>query len=124
VTHASTFMHPVLDDFVRSDSRAMVAAALHILGVMADDAEKRHHVIAPWAWDLRQRARAMEARGQHTAASQAKVVARMINAVALGEISSAELLRSASTIDVNVDEFQDALAMLEAAMRQGMDVDG
>ena len=89
--------HLLIDEFVRSDSSDMVAAALYILAKLADDAEKRHRVVAPWAWDLRLRARQLEKAGRAAAAAQARVIARMVGAVALGQLSGAELRASQMT---------------------------
>jgi hypothetical protein len=100
----------------------MVAAALHILARMADDPDERHQAIGPWAWDLRQRARQLANDGRLAAAAQAKVIARVVSAVALGQISSAELSRAAANVEVTVDEFRYALGLLELAMEREIEV--
>lgn len=112
----------LIDSFVKSDSRAMVAAALHILAMMADDPDQRHRVLGPWAWDLRQRARELEGAGQTGAASQAKVVARMVSAVALGQLSAEALSEAAANVDANADDFRDALGVLHSAMKRVVEV--
>lgn len=114
--------HLLLNEFARSDSSDMVAAALSILAKLADDAEKRHRVVAPWAWDLRLRARQLEKAGRAAAAAQARVIARMVGAVALGQISGAELRAAAADVEVNIDDFRDAVGLLESAMRRDVDV--
>lgn len=113
--------HLLIDEFARSDSSDMVAAALTILAKLADDAEKRHRVVAPWAWDLRLRARQLEKAGRTTAAAQARVIARMVGAVALGQLSSAELSAAAANVEVNIDDFRDAIGLLESAMRRDVE---
>jgi hypothetical protein len=110
--------HPSLDEFTGSDSSAMVAAALHILARLADNATKRNAVVAPWAWDLRLRARDLERAGRTAAATQAKIIARMVAAVALGQLRSVELAAAAADIEVNPDDFHDAVELLETAMRR------
>jgi hypothetical protein len=112
----------ILDDFARSDSGPMVAAALHILAGMADDAGARHHVVGPWAWDLRQRARQLAGEGRSAAATQAKIIARVVGAVALGQIASAELARAAASVEVDDHDFRHALAVLELAMQRDVEV--
>jgi hypothetical protein len=79
-----------------SDSRPMVAAALQILASLAASAEQRETVVGPWAWQLWQRARQLERGGSCVAGAQAKVIARMVSAVALGELSAEELARAAA----------------------------
>lgn len=119
----STLPHlEVIEEFKRSDSLPMVAAALYILGSVAEHPEKRHEIATPWAWELRQKARGLKTGGQVAAARQANVVARMVSAVALGEISSEELFRAASNIDVSASAFNRALQVLESVMNHGLDV--
>jgi hypothetical protein len=112
----------ILDHFARSDSGPMVAAALHILARMADDADARHHVVGPWAWDLRQRARQLALEGRSAAATQAKVIARVVSAVALGQIASAELARAAANVEVDDDDLRTAIDVLELAMEGDIEV--
>ncbi|AKV04497.1 hypothetical protein AKJ09_11160 [Labilithrix luteola] len=112
----------MIEEFKRSDSLPMVAAALYILGSLAQDPEKRHRIATPWAWELRQKARGLRNGGYGPAARQASVVARMVSAVALGEISSDELFRAGSDIDVSTSAFNTALQVLESVMNQGLDV--
>jgi hypothetical protein len=107
----------LVDDFIRSESHLMVAAALHILARMAADEEERDLVVAPWAWNLRRRARELESEGKAGAAAQAKVIARVVSAVALGEVTAAQLAAAAASLDVNGDELRDAVDVLEQAMR-------
>jgi hypothetical protein len=107
----------LIDDFIRSEASIMVAAALHILARMADDEEERNLVVAPWAWSLRQRARQLESEGKASAASQAKVIARMVSAVALGKVTSVQLAAAAATLEVNGNELREAVDVLEQAMR-------
>lgn len=106
----------ILRDFMSSDSRPMVAAALQILAALAANAEQRETVVAPWAWELRQRARHLEKGGRSLASAQAKVVARMVSAVALGEFSAEELARAATEVDAGADETRIAVDVLASAM--------
>jgi len=108
--------HALIDEFTGSDASIMVAAALHILARMADDEEERNLVVAPWAWDLRKRARQFELEGKSAAAAQAKVIARMVSAVALGQVTSAQLAAAAGTLEVNQSELRAAVDALEYAM--------
>jgi hypothetical protein len=109
--------HALIEDLTRSDTSIMVAAALHILARMADDDEERNLVVAPWAWDLRKRARELESEGKREAAAQAKVVARVVSAVALGEVTSAQLAAAARKLEVDERDLRDAVDALEHAMR-------
>lgn len=113
----STAARSTIEDFIRTDSNAMVAAALHILGGFADDADARSEIVAPWAWSLRQRARELSAQGRVDAAERAKAVARMVSAVALGEIGTEELLAAAACVEVPTDELDTAIDVLTAAMK-------
>lgn len=99
-----------------SDSGPMVAAALQILSALAADPEQRETVVSAWAWDLRQRARRLEKAGAVAASSQAKVIARVVGAVALGELTAEDLARAASAIDAGADETRLALDVLASAM--------
>lgn len=107
----------LIDEFTRGNASIMVAAALHILARMADDEEERNLVVAPWAWDLRKRARQLESEGKGAAAAQAKVIARMVSAVALGQVTSAQLAAASARLEVNENELRDAVDVLECAMR-------
>lgn len=113
----STAVRSPIEDFIQTDSNAMVAAALHILGGFADDAEARREVVAPWAWNLRQRARELSTQGMTDAADRAKAIARMVSAVALGEIGTEELLAAAACVDVPTHELDTAIDVLTAAMK-------
>lgn len=104
---------------MNGDSRPMVAAALQILAAMAADPEQREGVVSPWAWELRQRARQLEKAGALAAAAQAKTIARVVSAVALGELSADELARAAAEIDADVHETRIALDVLASAMLAG-----
>lgn len=97
----------------------MVAAALQILAVLAADPDQRATVVSPWAWDLHRRARLLEKAGALAAAAQARVIARVVSAVALGEISPEELSLAASEVDADVQETQLALDVLASAMVVG-----
>lgn len=112
----ATSSHPLLVAFLRSDASPMVAAALHVLSVFAADPVRRNDVVAPWGWSLRQRARQLEAEGLRIAAAQARVIARVVDAVALGEISSEELARQAAAMDVDADARAKAIGTLVHAM--------
>ncbi len=94
----------------------MVAGALHILSVLAADPARRHDTVAPWAWDLRQRARALESEGMRISAAQARVVARVVEAVAMGELSPEELSRAAAAIEVEPEARMEAIGTLVHAM--------
>lgn len=109
-------VHPVLAPFLASDTRPMVAAALHVLSVFAADPDRRNEVVAPWAWSLRQRARQLEAEDMRLSAAQARVIARVVSAVALGEISSEELSRAAAGIEVDPEARAKAIGALVHAM--------
>jgi hypothetical protein len=109
-------IHPLLTAFLKSDETPLVAAALHILSLLAADPERRHAVVAPWGWDLRQRARRLEAGGMRLAAAQARVIARVVDAVALGEISASELSASAAAMEVDSGARAKALGTLVHAM--------
>lgn len=109
-------IHPLLTAFLKSDEPPLVLAALHILSVFAADPERRHAVVAPWGWDLRQRARGLEADGMRIAATQARVIARVVDAVALGEISASELSAAAATLRVDPGARAKALGTLVHAM--------
>ena len=95
----------------------MIAAALEILASMADDASARAAVLAPWAWDLRQKARALESVGARDAAAEAKAIARVVSATALGQVSAAELFGAATALKVDEQERLAALGVLRVAMR-------
>lgn len=108
--------HPILAPFLQSDTRPMVAAALHVLSVFAADPDRRNEVVAPWAWSLRQRARQLEAEGMRLTAAQARVVARVVSAVALGQVSSEELAVAAAGIEVEPEARAQAIGALVHAM--------
>ena len=99
-----------------SDSRPMVAAALQILAALAASAEQRETVVGPWAWQLWQRARQLEKGGSCIAGAQAKVIGRMVSAVALGELSAEELARAAAEVDAGAEETRIAADVLASAM--------
>lgn len=96
----------------------MVVAALHILSGFADDVGLRNEIVAPWAWSLRQRARELAAHGMAEAAENARVIARLVSAVALGEIDAETLMRAAASVDVETSERDTAIEILAAAMKQ------
>lgn len=110
-------MTDLFADFGRHELPAMVAAALDILASYADDEAARRTILAPWAWDLRQRARQLESAGSRMAANQAKAIARVVSAAALGEVSSDELARAAELLAVDEQARLTALGILRVAMR-------
>lgn len=112
--------HPLLAAFLRSDSSAMVAGALHILSVLAADPGRRHDTVAPWAWDLRRRARQLEAEGMRISAAQARVVARVVEAVAMGELTAEELSAAAASVHVDATARAEAIGALVQSMMVGV----
>ena len=110
---------PLIARFKQSDSVPMVASALQILATIAASPDDRHRVLTPWTWDLRQRARHLDRTSQAAAAEQARVIARLVGAVALGEIGAEELQHAARELEVEAAELRRALDTLEAAMHAG-----
>lgn len=108
--------HPLLAAFLKSDTRPMVAAALHVLAVFAADPERRNEVVAPWAWGLRRRARQLEAEGMRLTAAQARTIARVVSAVALGELSAEQLAEAAASVEVEPEARAEAIGALVHAM--------
>lgn len=106
----------MFEDFGRHEHRAMVAAALELLATFADSEDARRTILAPWAWDLRQTARRLDGAGARGAAAEAKAIARIVSAAALGEVTSAELASAAATIEVDAQERLAALGVLRVAM--------
>ena len=108
--------HRLLAAFARSDSPPMVAAALEILASLAGDPESRREIVGPWAWDLRRRARDLARTEQVGASEQAKVIARVVEAVALGELGPVDLAAGAAAIGASAEETRLARTVLASAM--------
>ena len=108
--------HRILAALGPNESPAMVAAALEILASMAGSSEARNTILAPWAWELRQKARALENAGARATAAEAKAIARVVSAVALGKISSADLTDALSAMKVDEQARLAALGVLRFAM--------
>lgn len=106
----------MFEDFGKHEHRAMVAAALDLLATFADSEDARRTILSPWAWDLRQTARRLENGGARAAAAEAKAIARIVSAAALGEVTSAEIARAAEAIEVDAQERLAALGVLRVAM--------
>ena len=107
----------LLADFAPCESRPIVAAALEILASFVDDASARQTILAPWAWELRTKARQLESEGSRAAAAEAKAIARVISAAALGELPSSDLAEAARALKVDAAQRLVALGVLHVAMR-------
>ena len=95
----------------------MVAAALEILGGLADIPSARETILAPWAWDLRQQARRLEKAGARGAAAEAKAIARVVSATALGELSCEDLTAASRALQVDEQARLAAVGTLRVAMQ-------
>lgn len=102
---------------IRSEAPAMVAAALRLLALMAESAPTRRQLVAPWGWNLRMRARELEHGGQASAAAEARAIARLVEAVALGHVATCELRSAAASLDASDAEVRGAMAQLELVLQ-------